>query len=118
MLRELDDEIAEATPDWQANLEVLRSVGAAKFSRADFDKGYAVAASKIHLTLSPDEVLEFFYLYSLLGFERKAPGGSGLTHHFRYQDETVLFDPQARSFLVHRGLKEVLGITETIGSDD
>ncbi len=69
------------------------------------------------MPLPLDEALQFLYRYSIIGFERKAPTGSGLVHHFRYQDEEVLFEPDARSFMVHRGLKEVLGLTETLSDD-
>lgn len=115
--RELDDEIAEAQPKWDNLPEVLRSIGAAKFEREDFARGFARAEKKLEMPLSMDEALQFLYRYSIIGFERKAPTGSGLTHHFRYQGEEVLFERDARSFLVHRGLKEVLGLTETLGDE-
>ena len=117
LVRELDDEIAEAHPKWQTYLEVLRAVGHAKFTVGEFEQGYVIANAKTALDKTPEEIMELFYDFSIIGFEKKAASGSGLTHHFKYQDESVLFERTARSYLVHRGLKEFLGITET-GSQD
>lgn len=114
--RELDDEIAEAEPDWQSLLEILRSIGAARFAKGDFDRGYRTAMKKADLGRSSEECLAFLYNYSILGFER-AVTGAGILHHFRYRDESVVFEPDAPSFLIHGALKETLGLTETLQDD-
>lgn len=110
---ELDDEISEALPRWQSALEVLKNIGSARFDRDEFEKGYAAAKRKGEIALSIDEILPFMYDYSIVGFEKTRATGSGVVHHFRYQGESVRFDPEAKSFLVHRGLKETLDLRET-----
>ena len=70
-----------------------------------------VKARGVAFDHGPDELLEFFYRYSIVGFERAA-GAAGLEHHFRYLDETSRFNPKASSFMVHRGLKEALELRD------
>jgi hypothetical protein len=96
LLSELDDEIAATTPRWNDYMEVLRQIQATRFTRQTFDEAYARVVARV----------------SIIGFERSA-GASGLEHHFRYLDETISFNPDARSFMVHRGLKEALELRET-----
>lgn len=55
--------------------------------------------------------MSFLYRYSIIGFER-AVTGRGRFHQFKYEAPTVLFDPDADSFMVHRALQEELGITK------
>jgi hypothetical protein len=111
---ELDDEIAPAFPDWKDYLNVLRRIGWTRFSRADFNHAYEAVKKRLSLSRTADEVLHSFYEYSIIGFQRAA-GAAGLVQHFRYQDETVRFNPEAREFTVHRGLKEALELRE-VGS--
>ncbi len=111
---ELDDELGEAEPKWEEGLEVLKAIGAASFTRKDFDAAYQRIASRTRLPWGgPEELLGFFYDFSVVGFEKTRSSGSGRSHHFRYQGESVKLVPDARSFLVHRGLKESLDISET-----
>jgi len=97
--------------DWKDYLEVLRRIGAMRFTGDAFRKAYAATKKRVEFTLSEEEMLAFLYRYSIVGFER-AVGGAGLVEHFRYQDEAVRFNPEARGFLVHRGLKEALELRE------
>jgi hypothetical protein len=110
-LNELDDEIAPVESDWKDFLEVLRRIGAMRFTGDAFKKAYSATKKRVEFSLSEDEMLSFLYRYSMIGFER-AVGGAGLVEHFRYQDEAVRFNPEARGFLVHRGLKEALELRE------
>jgi len=112
LLNELDDEIAASTPRWVDYVEVLRRIQATRFTRQVFDEAYDDLSKRgISLDLSADELLAFFYRYSIIGFER-ASGAAGLDWQFRYTDETIRFNPDARSFMVHRGLKEALELRD------
>lgn len=110
-LNELDDEIAAVEHEWKDYLEVLRRIGAMRFTGDAFRKAYAATKKRVEFALSEEEMLAFLYRYSIVGFER-AVGGAGLVEHFRYEDEAVRFNPEARGFLVHRGLKEALELRE------
>lgn len=111
--RELDDEIAAVEPSWQHYLEVLRTVGAAKFTRANYERAFEIAHRKFDLKLSIEDSLSLLYQFSILGFER-AVTGAGFIYQFRYLDPSVPFESDASYFYVHRGLKETLGLTETL----
>ena len=112
LLNELDDEIAASTPRWVDYVEVLRRIQTTRFTRQVFDEAYDDLSKRgISLDLSADELLAFFYRYSIIGFER-ASGAAGLDWQFRYTDETIRFNPDARSFMVHRGLKEALELRD------
>jgi hypothetical protein len=110
-LNELDDEIAPVEREWKDYLEVLRRIGAMRFTGDAFKKAYTATRKRVEFSLTEEEMLAFLYRYSIVGFER-AVGGAGLVEHFRYQDEAVRFNPEARGFLVHRGLKEALELRE------
>lgn len=109
---ELDDEIASSLPEWSDYLEVLRMLRVTRFTRDAFTEAYKKTRSRVKMEMGPDELLAFFYEYSIIGFE-SAPGAAGLSEQFRYLNETVRFQPDARSFIVHRGLKEALELRDT-----
>lgn len=114
LLAELDDEIASSQPDWAKYVEVLKKIGTVWFKKRDFASAFRALKKPLNLQLSEESALQFLYDYSIIGFERAA-GGTGLAVHFQYFDESVRFDAEARQFLVHRGLKEVLEIKEPTG---
>lgn len=76
-----------------------------------FKQAHANISQRVDLDRNPESLLSFFYQYSIVGFER-ATGAAGLEHHFRYLDETIRFNPDARSYMVHRGLKETLELRD------
>lgn len=115
--RELDDEIAEAHPEWQQCLEVLRFVGHSKFTGDEFQRAFSNVAAGRNLNYTADEMLSLLYEYSIVGFLRKSLDGSGMAFHFRYQDESINLDPGAKKFAVHRALKEALGLSQIPGGE-
>ncbi len=110
LFNELDDEISPTMRSWQDCVEVLRKLTATKFTRAAFARAFEESTVKSK-GIGVDEALELLYRYSIIGIER-APGAVGAYHHFRYVDETVRFDANAHSFMVHRGLKEALELAD------
>jgi len=110
--RELDDEIQTVEPTWTRYIDVVREVGAAKFTLAAYSEAHEKLSAKAAINRTPEDCLEFLYQYSVIGFER-AVTKAGIIQQFRYLDEAVSFDSTAPSFQTHRALKEWLGITET-----
>ena len=108
---ELDDEIGEADADWRNYLEVLKELRKDKFTSSEFASAFTNVRSKVTISKASNETLSFLYRYSIIGFER-AVTGRGRFHQFKYEAPTVLFDPDADSFMVHRALQEELGITK------
>ena len=109
---ELDDEISAVDASWQRLLDILRRVGSARFLLEEYSTAYEFVTNRSPLELTVEDSLGFLYRYSIIGFER-AITGAGIIHQFKYQDEAVSFEADAASFLVHRALKETLGLTET-----
>lgn len=117
LVRELDDEIAQVRPGWEVTLEFLRVVGATRFKKSALEVAHSRLAKETGLSMSVDELLEFYYEYSIVGFERVGrTGSSGYYDHFRFMDETVRFSPEANSYYVHRGLKDYLDLVDRSGA--
>lgn len=112
LIRELDDEIAPSQRDWKNYLEILRKIRTTTFSADDFIQAHNELQTSLSLKLGAREALALFYKYSILGFERLRGGSAGYYYHFRYFDETIIFDNQSSRYMVHRGLKEGLGLVE------
>lgn len=109
-MREFDDEIGEAHPGWKSCLDILRDIGKAKFSNLDFDAAYARIDERGNVPIKRADVLPLLYQYSIVGFLRTSLRSTGQDIHFRYVDERINFDPNAKQFAVHRGLKEALDL--------
>lgn len=116
LLRELDDEINASYPGWDRYLEVLRKIGTERFTRSAFSSAFERLKDTMGFSMPEDAVMKMFYEYSIVGFERVRPGGSGYYVHFRYMDEKVHLDMTSKMFQVHRGLKQGLGLVE--GDED
>jgi hypothetical protein len=112
VVKELDDEIHEAVPQWKRYLDLLRRVHKLRFERSEFETAFD--ASKLgRLGVTPDEVLEVLYQFSVIGFTKAGGGGyGGSAVTFRYQEPSIAFDPGAKVLRVHLGLKEALDLVE------
>lgn len=106
LLRELDDEIYQAENSWEDAIKILRRIEKEKFTRKEFEREYDVESKEKKLTLDPTSMLNLLYHFSIIGYT------AGRRTEFRYMNESLSFDIQAKSFRVHRGLKEALGLTE------
>ena len=71
LVRELDDEIKPAWPDWKRYLEMLRRIGRVDLTKAKLKEQYSALREP---TVEFDEAVARFYRYSILGFQRA--GGS------------------------------------------
>ncbi|HVV48331.1 MAG TPA: hypothetical protein VHO06_01610, partial [Polyangia bacterium] len=114
LIKELDDEIAPAKKEWKRSLELLRKLGFTRWTKHALSNVIAEHGKSLNISESIDDLLQFFYSYSIVGFLRVGRGGTGAGYyeHFRYMDETIRFDLDAPSFLVHRGLREALDLQE------
>jgi hypothetical protein len=110
-LSEIDDEVHKHMPDYEEQLDLLRSLGKWQFEPAEF-----IAAFKAHTdgkadNTNPMEILEKLYSFSLIGFYRAGGRGFGGSEYmFRYREPRTRFDSTASRFRIHPGLIEVLGL--------
>lgn len=109
LLNEIDDEIAKHVPQYKEYIEVIKTVGKEKFDIESFSAA---------LTKRPKvednqalTALEYLFDFSIIGYLK--PGGreGGSEWVWRYKDSRARFDPNAASFRVHPGFKEVLDLT-------
>lgn len=113
VVSELDDEIHEVFPEWRQYLNVLRRIHTMRFARSTFDTEFAELKLD-KLDMSIDDVLDLLYRFSVIGFAKIGGAGfGGSAIAFRYKDPSVNFDPAARTFTVHAGLKEALELVES-----
>jgi hypothetical protein len=109
LLNELDDEIAKHIPEYKEYLEVLKSVGAEKFTLEQFTQSLAQRPG-FHAERSLSALAELFE-FSVISYLKPGGRGGGSEYVWRYKDPRARFDSTVESFRVHPGLKEALDLT-------
>ncbi|TNC17189.1 hypothetical protein FHE66_11760 [Georgenia sp. 311] len=109
LLNELDDEMAKHVPRYKEYLEVLKSVGAEKFTLEQFSAslGQRVGFKSEEALSALAELFEF----SVVSYLKPGGRGGGSEYVWRYKDPRARFDSTVESFRVHPGLKEALDLT-------
>jgi hypothetical protein len=108
LLREIDDEVHKHMPDYDRQLDVLRTLGKWQFDAAEFEEIYS--SMQAGSDVSASVILESLYDLSLLGFYRAGGRGFGGSEYaFKYR-ERIRFDPTSTRYRVHPGLIEVLSL--------
>lgn len=109
LLNEIDDEIAKHVPQYKEFLEVLKTVGAEKFEfeayAEAFDRRESLAG------LSAESSLAELFAFSIVSYLKPGGRGGGSEYVWRYKDPRARFDSTTKSFRVHPGFKETLGLT-------
>ena len=110
-LNELDDEIFKHIPNYQAYIEILKSLESLQFTKSDFDQACEGRRNLFAKDLDSSLILRELFEFSLIGFYMAGGGGYGGSEYiWRYMDPRALFNESAVSFRVHPGLKETLGL--------
>lgn len=105
---ELDDEIVPHWPRWDFSMAAIAADAKLTFERSAFETAY-VARSTDGVTA--DQALERLFQFSVIGY-RQPKGGGGSRWVFRHLDPAAPWDPGARFFKVHLGLKEYYQLRE------
>lgn len=109
LLNELDDEMAKHVPQYKEYLEVLKSVGAEKFTLEQFATSLAQRPG-----FDEDDALNALgdmFEFSVISYLKPGGRGGGSEYVWRYKDPRARFDSTVESFRVHPGLKEALDLT-------
>lgn len=109
LLNELDDEMAKHVPHYKDFLEVLKSVGAEKFTLEQFSLSLSQRPG-----LESDQALSALadlFEFSVISYLKPGGRGGGSEYVWRYKDPRARFDSTVESFRVHPGLKEALDLT-------
>ncbi len=109
LLNELDDEVVKHVPEYKEYLEVLKSVGAEKFTLEQFT--LALAQRMGAGAASPLAVLADLFEFSVVSYLKPGGRGGGSEYVWRYKDSKARFDSTVEAFRVHPGLKEALDLT-------
>lgn len=112
LIEELNDEIHVEIPQWKRLLDVLRRVHRMRFTRGEFETAFEELGLNAK-GFEMDSSLETLYRYGIIGFEKIGGGRGGSATAFSFREETVNFDPAARHFRIHPGLKEALELVES-----
>jgi len=110
-LNELDDEIFKHIQNYQAYIEILKSLESLQFTKVDFDQACANRRGLFAQDLDTSAILRELFDFSLIGYYVAGGGGYGGSEYiWKYMDPRALFNESSMSFRVHPGLKETLGL--------
>lgn len=110
---ELDDEIAKQVPNYKEYLEVVKSVGAMQFTSTSFDASWKkVGMDRLGKS---KEALRDLFEFSVVGYLKPGGQGGGSQYVWRYSSGNTRFNPEADTFRIHPGLKEVLDLVAGTG---
>jgi hypothetical protein len=116
-LKELDDEIFKHIPNYEAYIEVLKSLDSLQFTRDDLDRACSDRAMILPKGFDARTMLNDLFEFSLIGCYSPGGGGYGGSEYiWRYRDPRSRFNEAAASYRIHPGLKEVLGLKKFIRS--
>jgi hypothetical protein len=110
LLRELQDEVHKHAPNYDDYLEIVKSLEALQFSRAEFEEACQRRKDLVPDRLAPADILRQLFEFSVVGYQRTGGVGGGSEYSYRYMDPTVRFDEAASSFRVHAGFMEAFGL--------
>jgi len=115
LLNEIDEELRPHLSLYDKCIETLRGIGRAQFSKDDFNQEWAKRTSDLQGAAAGTETLSMLYDYSVIGFQRVGGAVHGSAYVFRYRNQQLHFDPQAKAFRVHLGLVKALGLRRPYG---
>lgn len=110
--QELIDELQKHLPDINIYFEIIRQVGYAYFERKDFEQAFEVWKHRLDRRLTPSDILEQLYNFSIVAFYRAGGREGGSEYVFKYLEPQSEYNRSSDKFRVHRGLIEALNIRE------
>jgi hypothetical protein len=108
LLNELDDEIAKHVPSYKDYLEILKALGAEKFEYEEFAEKFE--EREVAAEATAKQALEDLFDFSVISYLKPGGRGGGSEYVWRYKDPRARFDSTVRSYRVHPGFKETLGL--------
>ena len=110
-LNELDDEIFKHMTNYEAYIEVLKSLDSLQFIKEDFENACKARAKIMPPDYDPTSILSELFDFSLIAYYAPGGGGYGGSEYvWCYKDSRARFNESATSFRIHPGLKEVLAL--------
>jgi hypothetical protein len=118
-LEELDDEIHKHLPEYEGILDVIRKIGYYQFKFHQFQQLLDQRQNLFREQISAHNALKKLFEFSIVGFYQVGGmgyGGSGYV--FKYKDNKIQFDENAKIYRIHLGLVETLGLKLSTKPDE
>ncbi|SDP63624.1 hypothetical protein SAMN04488061_3566 [Filomicrobium insigne] len=109
-LQELDDELHKHSEKYQHYFEPLKRLSKLTFSKEDFDTAWHEVRSLFCEPDNPTDALTALFEFSVVGYLTSGGHGGGGKYVWRYRDPRSKFNPDAKFFKVHLGLKNVFDL--------
>lgn len=110
-LNELDDEIHKHIPKYENVLEIIKSIGYHQFDMEDFEQSIEKKKNLFSEGITTYESLKNLFEFSIIGYYKAGGGGYGGSEYiFRYKNSRSQFEEGAKSYRVHPGLIDFLGL--------
>jgi len=110
-LDELDDEIHKHIPKYENILEVVKSIGYHQFDMDDFNLAIEKKRNLFSDDINPYESLKNLFEFSIIGYYKAGGSGYGGSEYiFKYKNTRSQFDEGARTYRIHPGLIDFLGL--------
>lgn len=110
-LNELDDEIHKHIPKYENMLEVIKSIGYHQFDTDDFKEALEKKKSLFKEDISIYESMKSLFEFSIIGYYKAGGSGYGGSEYvFRYRSTRSQFEEGSKSYRVHPGLIDFLGL--------
>lgn len=110
-LDELDDEIHKHMPKYQNILEVIKSIGYHQFNMEDFNNAIDQKKYLFSEEINSYESLKNLFEFSIIGYYKAGGSGYGGSEYiFKYKNTRSQFEEGAKTYRVHPGLIDFLGL--------
>lgn len=110
-LNELDDEIHKHIPKYENILEIIKSIGYHQFDMEDFEQAIEKKKSLFGDAINTYESLKNLFAFSIIGYYKAGGSGYGGSEYiFKYKNSRSQFEEGSKSYRVHPGLIDFLGL--------
>jgi hypothetical protein len=109
-LGELDDELHKHSKSYERYFEVLKELLNVSFTKEEFEKEWENKRHLFETDDTADRALQALFDFSIIGFLSTGGEKKGSGYIWKYLSSSARFDPKARKYQVHLGLKEEFGL--------
>ena len=110
-LDELDDEIHKHVPKYENILEIIKSIGYHQFDMEDFENAIEKKRSLFSDGITTYDSLKNLFEFSIIGYYKAGGSGYGGSEYiFKYKNTRAQFEEGAKTYRVHPGLIDFLGL--------
>lgn len=109
-LGELDDELHKHSRSYERYFEVLKELLNVSFTKEEFEREWELKRDLFDSEDTVDRALQALFDFSIIGFLSTGGEKRGSGYVWKYLSSSARFDPKARKYQVHLGLKSEFGL--------